>query len=106
LQPLPANLYQKKGDTQVKVVSVRYIVDNVDAAITFYTKHLDFLVDIHPALGFASLSRGNLRLLLNEPGAGGRDKPCPMGAYLRQAVGTASSSKSKTSQQKSMLCAS
>jgi len=37
------------------MVSVRYIVDNVDAAIAFYTKHLDFRVDLHPAPGFASL---------------------------------------------------
>jgi len=61
------------------VVSVRYIVDNVDAAIAFYTKHLDFRVDLHPAPGFASLSRGNLRLLLNEPGAGGAGQAMPDG---------------------------
>lgn len=60
-------------------VSVRYIVDNVDAAIEFYTKHLDFRVDLHPAPGFASLSRGNLRLLLNAPGAGGAGQPMPDG---------------------------
>lgn len=52
-------------------VRVRYIVDNVDAAIEFYTKHLGFQVDQHPAPGFASLSRGSLALLLNQPGAGG-----------------------------------
>ena len=52
-------------------VSVRYIVDDVDAAIAFYTKHLGFSVVLHPAPGFAMLSRGDLRLLLNEPGAGG-----------------------------------
>ena len=60
-------------------VSVRYIVDNVDAAIAFYTEHLDFRVDLHPAPGFASLSRGNLRLLLNAPGAGGAGQPMPDG---------------------------
>src|SRR5947209_2887202 len=52
-------------------VSVRYIVSNVDAAIPFYTDLLGFKVDMHPAPGFASLSRGDLRLLLNQPGAGG-----------------------------------
>lgn len=52
-------------------VSVRYIVDNVDEAIVFYTTQLGFKVDLHPAPGFASLSRDNLRLLLNAPGAGG-----------------------------------
>lgn len=52
-------------------VSVRYIVADVDAAIVFYTQRLGFAVDIHPAPGFARLSRGDLRLLLNRPGAGG-----------------------------------
>ena len=60
-------------------VSVRYIVDNVDAAIAFYTEHLDFQVDLHPAPGFARLSRGNLRLLLNAPGAGGAGQSMPDG---------------------------
>ncbi len=52
-------------------VSVRYIVDDVDAAVSFYTEHLDFKVDMHPGPGFASLLRGELRLLLNRPGGGG-----------------------------------
>ena len=52
-------------------VNVRYIVDDVDAAIPFYTEMLDFKVEMHPAPGFASLSRGDLQLLLNRPGAGG-----------------------------------
>ena len=52
-------------------VSVRYIVSDVDKAIAFYTEHLGFELEIHPAPGFASLSRGDLRLLLNQPGAGG-----------------------------------
>jgi catechol 2,3-dioxygenase-like lactoylglutathione lyase family enzyme len=55
----------------VSKVSVRYIVSDVDAAIPFYTEMLGFQVDMHPAPGFASLSRGDLRLLLNRPGAGG-----------------------------------
>lgn len=60
-------------------VSVRYIVDNVDAAMAFYTQHLDFNVDLHPAPGFAMLSRGELRLLLNAPGAGGAGQAMPDG---------------------------
>jgi catechol 2,3-dioxygenase-like lactoylglutathione lyase family enzyme len=52
-------------------VSVRYIVSDVDAAIAFYTERLGFTVDLHPAPGFARLARGDLRLLLNRPGAGG-----------------------------------
>ncbi len=50
-----------------KPVSVRYIVNDVDAAIEFYTKMLDFKVKMHPAAEFAILSRGNLRLLLSKP---------------------------------------
>lgn len=60
-------------------VSVRYIVTDVDAAIAFYTEMLDFKVDMHPAPGFAMLSRGSLRLLLNSPGAGGAGQSLPDG---------------------------
>jgi catechol 2,3-dioxygenase-like lactoylglutathione lyase family enzyme len=61
-------------------VSVRYIVDDVDAAIGFYTERLGFTVELHPAPGFAMLSRGDLRLLLNAPGGpGGAAQPMPDG---------------------------
>jgi catechol 2,3-dioxygenase-like lactoylglutathione lyase family enzyme len=63
----------------VAKVSVRYIVDDVDAAISFYTDKLGFRVDMHPAPGFASLSNGDLRLLLNRPGAGGAGQAMPDG---------------------------
>ena len=63
----------------MNLVSVRYIVDDVAEAIAFYTKHLDFQLDMHPAPGFARLSRGNLRLLLNAPGAGGAGQTMPDG---------------------------
>jgi catechol 2,3-dioxygenase-like lactoylglutathione lyase family enzyme len=52
-------------------VSVRYIVDDVDAAVAFYTAHLGFKAQMKPAPGFAMLSRGELRLLLSTPGGGG-----------------------------------
>src|SRR5688572_21541751 len=58
-------------------ISVRYIVNNVDEAIPFYTTHLGFKVDMHPAPGFAALSRDALRLLLNQPGAGGAGQLSP-----------------------------
>ena len=51
-------------------VSVRYIVDDVDAAIDFYCQHLGFHEDMHPASTFAMLSRGDLRLVLSAPGGG------------------------------------
>lgn len=52
-------------------MAVRYIVDDVAAATTFYTEHLGFSVAMGPLPGFAILVRDELRLLLNEPGAGG-----------------------------------
>src|SRR5438094_3797963 len=51
-------------------VSVRYIVNDVDAAIAFYTKHLGFAEVMHPAPTFAMLSQGDLRLVLSAPGGG------------------------------------
>lgn len=51
-------------------VSVRYIVDDVDAAIGFYCRELGFHEDMHPAPTFAMLSRGDLRLVLSAPGGG------------------------------------
>ena len=60
-------------------VRVRYIVSDVDAALPFYTELLGFQIDMHPAPGFAMLSRGNLQLLLNRPGAGGARQAMPDG---------------------------
>ena len=60
-------------------VGVRYIVDDVDAAISFYTEMLGFQVDMHPGPGFARISLGNLQLFLNRPGAGGTGQAMPDG---------------------------
>ena len=60
-------------------VSVRYITDDVEAAVAFYVKRLGFNVEMRPGPGFAMLSRGDLRLLLNRPGAGGAGQPMPDG---------------------------
>jgi catechol 2,3-dioxygenase-like lactoylglutathione lyase family enzyme len=51
-------------------VSVRYIVDDVDAAIDFYCRQLGFHEDMHPAPTFAMVSHGDLRLVLTAPGGG------------------------------------
>jgi catechol 2,3-dioxygenase-like lactoylglutathione lyase family enzyme len=51
-------------------VGVRYIVDDVDAAIEFYRGLLGFDEVMHPAPSFAMLSRGDLRLVLTAPGGG------------------------------------
>ena len=58
------------------MVSVRYIVDDVDAAVGFYTEQLGFEVAMRPGPGFAALVRGELRLLVNAPGGpGGAAQP-------------------------------
>ena len=60
--------------------SIRYIVDDVDAAIAFYCGQLGFTEQMHPAPSFAMLSRGALRLLLSAPGGGpGGGQPMPDG---------------------------
>jgi len=46
-------------------VNVRYMVESVDAAVEFYTKHLGFTLGIHSPPAFADVTRGNLRLLLS-----------------------------------------
>jgi catechol 2,3-dioxygenase-like lactoylglutathione lyase family enzyme len=48
-------------------INVRYMVDDVDEAITFYTKFLDFELLSNAAPAFADVKRGNLRLLLAGP---------------------------------------
>ena len=63
----------------MSTISARYITDDVDAAVAFYVERLGFDVEMQPGPGFAVLSRSNLRLLLNRPGAGGAGQPTPDG---------------------------
>lgn len=64
-------------------VTVRYIVDDVDAAIAFYCQNLGFQEAMHPDPAFAMLFRGDLRLLVCAPigleHRGGGSKPMPDG---------------------------
>jgi catechol 2,3-dioxygenase-like lactoylglutathione lyase family enzyme len=58
------------------LVSVRYMVDDVDAAIDFYTRHLGFTLRMSAAPAFADVARGRLRLLLSGPrSSAGRPMP-------------------------------
>jgi catechol 2,3-dioxygenase-like lactoylglutathione lyase family enzyme len=50
-----------------EIVNVRYMVDDVDKAIDFYTQMLDFEVLTSAAPAFADVKRGRLRLLLSGP---------------------------------------
>ena len=61
-----------------EMVNVRYMVDDVEAAIAFYTKVLDFKVLTSVAPAFADVARGNLRLLLSGPGSSAA-RPMPDG---------------------------
>ncbi len=60
-------------DTEIggSVVNVRYIVDDVQAAIDFYTTHLGFALRTAHLPAFADVTRGRLRLLLSGPGSSG-----------------------------------
>src|SRR5215218_8061770 len=73
------------SETNSNPVSVRYMIDDVEAALAFYTKHFDFRVEINASPAFASVVRGNLRLLLSGAKSSGRQaladgtKPVPGG---------------------------
>ena len=62
-----------------ETVSVRYLVDDVDASIAFYTKVLGFEILTNAAPAFADVKRGNLRLLLSWP-LSSAGRPMPDGA--------------------------
>ena len=53
-------------------VSVRYMIDDVPAALTFYTTHLGFTVDTDASPAFASVTRDGVRLLLSGKTSSGR----------------------------------
>lgn len=61
-------------------VQVRYIVNDVEAAVAFYTGLLGFNLDMHPSPFFAMLSHGDLRLVLSAPNpSAGGGQPMPDG---------------------------
>jgi catechol 2,3-dioxygenase-like lactoylglutathione lyase family enzyme len=62
-----------------EMVNVRYMVDDVDAALAFYTTHLGFTERMSAAPAFADVTRGHLRLLLSGP-ASSAGRPMPDGA--------------------------
>jgi catechol 2,3-dioxygenase-like lactoylglutathione lyase family enzyme len=62
------------------MVSVRYIVDDVAAAVDFYTRHFGFVVNTNYPPAFADVVRGNLRLLLSGPQSSA-GRPMPDGAH-------------------------
>ncbi len=59
--------------------TVRYFVDDLDEAVTFYRDELGFEVELRPSPMFAMLYRGDLRVLLSVPGGGGGGAAMPDG---------------------------
>lgn len=58
------------------VVNVRYMVDDVDTAVDFYTRHFGFGLNSNAAPAFADVVRGHLRLLISGPtSSAGRPMP-------------------------------
>lgn len=66
-------------NTNIQTVNVRYIVNDIDSSVEFYTTRLGFQIVQHVQSAFANISLGNLHLLLNKPGAGGAGQPMPDG---------------------------
>ena len=65
---------------KLNALMVRYIVNDVDAAVTFYTQHLGFRASAQSGQHFALLARDNLQLVLSPPkGPGGGSQPMPDG---------------------------
>jgi len=65
---------------KLNILMVRYIVNDVDAAIAFYTRHLEFRVTAQSGPYFAILEREHLQLVLSPPkGPGGGSQPMPDG---------------------------
>ena len=62
-----------------ETTNVRYLVDDVDAAVNFYTRHLGFELRTSYPPAFADVTRGSLRLLLSGP-ASSAGRPMPDGA--------------------------
>lgn len=61
-----------------ELVNVRYMVDDVEQAVDFYTTHFGFTPNLNAAPAFADVIRGNLRVLLSGP-ASSAGRPMPDG---------------------------
>jgi glyoxylase I family protein len=74
-QPTPQS---PRGAQAATSAVVRYQIANVDRAIAFYTEHLGFKLEQRAGPVFATVARGDLRLLLSGPGSSG-SRPMPDG---------------------------
>jgi hypothetical protein len=71
----------------ISKVTVRYMIDDVAAAIAFYATHFGFVVETEAIPAFASVTRGSLRLLLSGPASSGGAQ-CPMADTQHPVAGT------------------
>jgi catechol 2,3-dioxygenase-like lactoylglutathione lyase family enzyme len=60
-------MMREEGNMPDITVNVRYMVDDVDAAVAWYSKHLGFELLTNAAPAFADVKRGALRLLVSGP---------------------------------------
>jgi catechol 2,3-dioxygenase-like lactoylglutathione lyase family enzyme len=65
----------------------RYLVNDVNAAIDFYTQHLGFKLEMHPAPPFAEISRGEMHVYLTQPSGPGAGGGSPMASGEQQKPG-------------------
>lgn len=73
---LDAGRAQTEKEPNMNAARVRYMVTDIDSAVSFYTKYLGFHLGQNKTPNFAILSRGNLELVLSTPfGPGGAAKP-------------------------------
>jgi predicted enzyme related to lactoylglutathione lyase len=64
--------HETEGGKRMSTVSIRYMIDDVPAAVKFYTTHLGFALDIDASPAFASVTRDGVRLLLSGKTSSGR----------------------------------
>lgn len=74
-----APVTQPPGPAVAQAATVRYFVDDLDTAISFYCRRLGFAEELRSPGAFAMLYRGSLRLLLSVPGAAGAGRALPDG---------------------------
>jgi predicted enzyme related to lactoylglutathione lyase len=67
-----ASKRSNQEDKPVSTVSIRYMIDDVPAAVKFYTTHLGFALDLDASPAFAAVSRDGVRLLLSGKTSSGR----------------------------------
>jgi catechol 2,3-dioxygenase-like lactoylglutathione lyase family enzyme len=69
----------EKQNENPSFFGVRYIINDLDTAVSFYKDVLGFTLEMKVAPGFAKLTKGNLNLYLNKPGYGGAGQTMPDG---------------------------